>query len=295
MDLKRLYYFTRVANHLNFSKAAEECHIAQTAMSRYIASLEEELGFPLLIRGPHKVELTAAGRFYLDSCIQILNVASQAQTVGSQISEGINESISIGFGGYEVSLAKRYARAFLKRYPRCSLSLQEYSYDQLLSALLMEKCDVIFSPDIRVERVTSIRHMVISRAKYSILCGSQEPFFEKDLLEPEELEDKVFVSSTMDSNSGIQMQVFRDHCSAMGFHAGKVVFTNSVVAAVSMIELGIGVCLVSTAYTEDLGPNVRNIPIRYDSPLRKIHTVAYREDDTRRATQRFIELIDVDK
>jgi len=292
MDLNRLYYFTRVASHLSFSKAAEECHIAQTAMSRYIASLEKELGFTLLVRGPHKVELTAAGQYYLESCIQILNTARQAQTVCSQISEGAEETLSIGFGGYEVSLAKHYAREFSRRYPKCSLLMQEYSYDRLLSALLMEKCDVIFSPDIRVERVSSVRHKVISRAKYSILCSRHDSFFGKATLLPADLDGKVFISSTMDNRDGIQMQTFWNNCSTMGFHAGKLILTNSVVAAVSMIELGTGVCLVSEEYAENLGPDVCNILIDTDAPLRKVHTAAYREDDIRCATHRFMDLID---
>ena len=50
MNIHSLQYFCSVAKHLNFSKAAEECHIAQTAMSRSIAAMEDELGFRLFDR-----------------------------------------------------------------------------------------------------------------------------------------------------------------------------------------------------------------------------------------------------
>ena len=50
MNIHSLQYFCSVAKHLNFSKAAEECHIAQTAMSQQISALEKELGFLLFHR-----------------------------------------------------------------------------------------------------------------------------------------------------------------------------------------------------------------------------------------------------
>ena len=50
MNIHSLQYFCSVAKHLNFSKVAEECHIAQTAMSRSIAAMEDELGFRLFDR-----------------------------------------------------------------------------------------------------------------------------------------------------------------------------------------------------------------------------------------------------
>lgn len=72
MNIHSLQYFCSVAKHLNFSKAAEECHIAQTAMSRSIAAMEDELGFRLFDRTRHHVELTPAGAYFLKEAAQIV-------------------------------------------------------------------------------------------------------------------------------------------------------------------------------------------------------------------------------
>ena len=65
-------YFVAVAECLNFTKAAGRCFISQTAMTLQIRSLEEKIGVPLFIRDKHHVELTAAGKVYLNEARAIL-------------------------------------------------------------------------------------------------------------------------------------------------------------------------------------------------------------------------------
>uniref|UniRef100_UPI0006CF6444 LysR family transcriptional regulator n=1 Tax=Clostridium sp. NkU-1 TaxID=1095009 RepID=UPI0006CF6444 len=65
MEIRRLSYFVSVVKHKNFTKAAQEHHMVQTAMSRQIAAIEEELGVVLLKRNNRTVLLTPAGEVFL--------------------------------------------------------------------------------------------------------------------------------------------------------------------------------------------------------------------------------------
>ncbi len=65
MEIRKLSYFISVVKHKNFTKAAQEHHMVQTAMSRQIASIEEELGVVLLKRNNRTVLLTSAGEVFL--------------------------------------------------------------------------------------------------------------------------------------------------------------------------------------------------------------------------------------
>ena len=66
MDIRGLQYFISAAECLNFTRAARECYITQTAMSLHIAKMEKELGFQLFSRKNHVVKLTPAGKdFYV--------------------------------------------------------------------------------------------------------------------------------------------------------------------------------------------------------------------------------------
>lgn len=64
-SLNSLRAFAVAGRHLSFTRAAEELHVTQGAVSRLVKQLEDDLGTPLFIRGPRGLELTAAGATYL--------------------------------------------------------------------------------------------------------------------------------------------------------------------------------------------------------------------------------------
>ena len=66
MDYRHLKYFMEVAEEKSFSKAARNLHISQSAISRMIKSLEDELGIILFIRNAKTVEITAPGSIFLN-------------------------------------------------------------------------------------------------------------------------------------------------------------------------------------------------------------------------------------
>ncbi|MFE9352789.1 LysR family transcriptional regulator [Streptomyces olivaceoviridis] len=78
LDLRLVRYFTVVAEHLNFARAAAELHVAQPSLSRQIQRLEDALGVRLLERTPQGSRLTAAGAAFLPQAQTLLHTAHQA-------------------------------------------------------------------------------------------------------------------------------------------------------------------------------------------------------------------------
>ena len=104
MNLKQMEYFVAAAEQLNFTRAAKKCFISQTAMTLQIQSLEEKIGVPLFVRDKHHVELTAAGKVYLNEARAILVRAEEAAKLARTAAEGIAGELTIGFiRGYEQS------------------------------------------------------------------------------------------------------------------------------------------------------------------------------------------------
>ena len=65
MELRHLRYFAAVAAHGSFSRAANQLHLTQPALSRQVKSLEDEIGVALIVRGQNTISLTSAGEdFY---------------------------------------------------------------------------------------------------------------------------------------------------------------------------------------------------------------------------------------
>lgn len=99
MELRHLRYFIMVAEELHFGRAAQKLHIAQPALSQQIRQLEEDLGFPLLERDKHQVELTEPGRVFLREVRLILIQLQQARDMTERVYLGASGRLVVGFVG----------------------------------------------------------------------------------------------------------------------------------------------------------------------------------------------------
>jgi DNA-binding transcriptional LysR family regulator len=96
MELRHLQHFIIVAEELNFTRAAERVHIVQSALSTSIRTLEEELKSRLFVRSTRQVQLTPAGRAFLERAREVLRVIDIGRETVADI-EGLRRgSLSIG-------------------------------------------------------------------------------------------------------------------------------------------------------------------------------------------------------
>ncbi|HCW54038.1 MAG TPA: LysR family transcriptional regulator, partial [Clostridium sp.] len=104
MQINKLYYFVCVAKYLNFTKAAEECHLAQPAISQQINSLENELGFKLFNRSSRNVSLTDSGKVFYESVKSIIDDYNEAIRKAESVACGYKGIITLGICGETESL-----------------------------------------------------------------------------------------------------------------------------------------------------------------------------------------------
>jgi len=95
LDLRLVGYFTVVAEHANFGRAAAALHVAQPSLSRQIQRLEEHLGVRLFDRTPHGSRLTDAGRAFLPQAQALLQAAHQAELTARDA--GAAREFTIGY------------------------------------------------------------------------------------------------------------------------------------------------------------------------------------------------------
>src|SRR5712691_845639 len=98
MEMRHLRYFIAVAEEGNLTLAAERrLHTAQPSLSRQIRDLELEVGAQLLIRGPRGIELTPAGRAFLDHARLALSQVEVAGEAARRASHRAKPSFVMGF------------------------------------------------------------------------------------------------------------------------------------------------------------------------------------------------------
>src|SRR5713101_3937056 len=98
MELRHLRYFIAVAEEGSLTLAAEKrLHTSQPSLSRQIRDLEYEVGVQLMSRSVHGIELTAAGRAFLDHARLSLTQAEAAAEAARRAAEPAKQSFGMGF------------------------------------------------------------------------------------------------------------------------------------------------------------------------------------------------------
>src|SRR3954470_6040635 len=140
--LRQLKVFEAVARHLSFSRAAEELHLTQPAVSAQVKKLEDHAGLPLFEQLGKKVHLTAAGRQMLDSARAILESVQEAEDA-----LGAYKGVAGGRLNVSVISAGDYFFPFLlvefaRRHPGISLNFSVVNREELLAQLAENATDL---------------------------------------------------------------------------------------------------------------------------------------------------------
>lgn len=136
MELRQIRYFIATAKHEHVSKAADSLHIAQSAVSRQIVNLEEELGVDLFIREGRNVRLTTIGRVFLEHMENALNVIDDARQVIDEYTDPEKGTIHLGFpSSLSTIILPTVISEFRKIYPNVKFKLSQKSYYNLIDSV----------------------------------------------------------------------------------------------------------------------------------------------------------------
>jgi len=125
MELRHVRYFLAVAENLNFSRAAQQLHIAQPPLSRQIRQLEEDLGVTLFVRSKRRVELTKAGQVFLDEARKLVVQAGHATEAARHAQKGESGSVRIGIASGLGGVVGNMVAEHCKRFPAVNVECKD--------------------------------------------------------------------------------------------------------------------------------------------------------------------------
>ncbi|MCJ7988853.1 LysR family transcriptional regulator [Priestia sp. OVS21] len=132
MEIRDLEYFIEVANHKNFTKAALQVHLSQTALSKAVKKVENELGFELLDRSTRELKLTDAGEVVYHQATKALSVLKDMPHLLGDLMNLQTGQIKMGVPPLIGTLFfPKIAKAFNVQYPKVSLELIEFGAKKL--------------------------------------------------------------------------------------------------------------------------------------------------------------------
>ncbi|MFC8898044.1 LysR family transcriptional regulator [Streptomyces cinereoruber] len=154
LDLRLVHYFTVVADHRHFGRAAAALHIAQPSLSRQIRRLEQQVGARLLDRTPHGTDLTEAGRVFLPRAKALLRSAAQAVAQARAAAEPTRLTV-----GYTTGLIITPAvRELRRRHPDADVHTLHLDWNEPRDALLDHRVDAVVA---RMPFATDQLHVTI--------------------------------------------------------------------------------------------------------------------------------------
>jgi len=153
MELRHLRYFRAVGREEHFGRAAKILHVAQPALTRQIRHLEEELGVTLFERRPRGVQLSAAGRMFLNESEAILAQVERSVEKARSYASGHFGTLRVGFS--EIASGHREIPskllAFRQNEPNVTLELLPMSSQDQLEALKDAKIDAAIVYDVHYD------------------------------------------------------------------------------------------------------------------------------------------------
>lgn len=143
MELRHLRYFLAVAQHRNFTRAAEELHLAQPPLSQQIQQLERELNVVLFDRSGRQIELTQAGEVLLQHSLRVLERIDDMLTEVGEVAGGHKGAVIVGTHPSSAGLLlPDIIQQMRKRLPTIGLSIREASSGTIVDLAIQRHVDL---------------------------------------------------------------------------------------------------------------------------------------------------------
>lgn len=285
MELRHLRYLLAVAEHQNFTRAAQALHVSQPTLSQQVKQLETALGVQLLDRSGRTVRATDAGEVFLDYArlaLQDLDAGERAIHDVHDLSRGsLRLAMTPTFSPY---LTGPLVERFNARYPGITLSIQEMTQDHIEADLARDELDVgIAFADVRSVEIESLPLFVESLGL--VVGAAHTHAAQRTPLTARELEAQPLVLLNSDFATRLHIdRYFHDH----GITPRIAIEVSSISAIVEIVRRGrLATVLPDAIAREQQG--LSSVPLAPAIPRRTVALLrrkgAYRTAATRAFTE----------
>ncbi|NYZ16599.1 LysR family transcriptional regulator [Azospirillum sp. RWY-5-1] len=288
MELRHLRYLLAVAEEGSLTAAAEKrLHTAQPSLSRQLRDLELEVGVQLLVRGSRGVELTPAGRAFLDHARIALNQVGEAVAAARRVARPPKTSFAVGFlTGQEVEWLPHVTHVLRDQLKSIDFRVSSDFSPDIGAALQRGEIDLGFS---RIEPQPDVTYKVIAHEPIVVILPGDHPLAGRSEIDPRDLDPETFIgySETPHVLRGIVDRYLRER----GIVVAPTHVLDGFATGISLVASTRGVTLLP-AYVESLlPPSVVSRPLAGNAPVIEI-AVGYRADNPSPILRSFLENID---
>ncbi|MDB4866632.1 MAG: LysR family transcriptional regulator [Cohnella sp.] len=268
MELRQLQYFVKVAKLQHVTKAAEVLHVAQSAVSRQIHRLEEELGVRLFMQKGRNVQLTAVGQLFLRRAESLLTDLDRAVMEIHEFLDPEVGEIRLGFPhshGYH--LVPRVVAAFRKLHPNVKFRFRQGMSASLIKDVAESEVDLAFISPFPEKNDLVTGEIILTEELFAILPDNH-PLAMEVAIDLEQLKDETFV--LFSPGYSLRSLVW-EACLAAGF-TPKIGFEGEETDTIrGLVSAGMGVSLLpemALYQTSSMMPAV--VKVRHPHVIRNV-------------------------
>ncbi|MEN4916182.1 LysR family transcriptional regulator [Acinetobacter pittii] len=278
LTLKQFQYFIKIVEEGSFTAASEKLFIAQSALSRQMKLLEEEIDFQLFDRTDKKVKLTAAGEVFYKKIKDNMHYLNEIIGVSKNIAEGKNRQIKIAHSSSIIMDDKKVQ--ILKEISltqEINFEINTLSSEHQVLALLNGEIDIgLIRPPVRhtLDDVNVIK--LYEEPLMMAVHIDHAKFANKEKVEVKDLKEEYFVSTPHSKRGGLSYLV-SNLCLAAGFTPQKAPIQSRKISQLQLVAANIGVSIVPKEFQQILPAQVKLLPLTDQLSLSEV-VLVYRKD-----------------
>jgi LysR family hca operon transcriptional activator len=264
MELRHLRYFVAVAEAGSLTVAAEQTlHTSQPSLSRQIRDLEGEVGAQLLTRRARGIELTPAGRAFLDHARSVLSQVEAAGEAARRVAHPAKPRFSMGFlTGHELTWMPEALRILRDELPNIDVMISSQYSPLLADGLLKGKIDAAF---LRRERdAPDLEFRVLVKEPLMVVLPSNHRLAALKAVSPQDLVGETFV--TVSDTAPVLRGVIDNYLKRSGINITPAHAADHVTMGMSLIASTGGLGLLPAYVLNFLPSSVTSRPLKGDTP-----------------------------
>jgi molybdate transport repressor ModE-like protein len=293
LDLKRLRVLTEVARQGSFSAAADSLYLSQSAVSQQVATLEREVGLPLLERTGDGPKLTDAGRAlvtHAEAAIARLDEAEREVAAIAGLEGG--EVRVASFPSASVSLLTKALGSFSAAHPGVRLSVTEAEPEVSLPRLRAAEIDLAvifdypFLPPVESDRDVE-RTLLLTESMY-VAMREDDPLASDKEVRMSDLADRAWLCGVLPSSCG---QAIEKACREAGFEPTIAFQSEEYQVLQAYIAAGMGVTLLPDMALPTIHPDLVVRPTKPEAPKRRVWAATRSKGARSQATEKMVEAL----
>lgn len=291
MDTKSLKFFLAVAERRNFTKAAEQLYITQSALSHSIAELEAELGTKLFHRTTRSVNLSPSGEILYKNANDFISRFEKIVTEIRKVDSGTTGEIAIG---HLLSPFKDFLPAstkhFQAEYPDIKIRFIRRNLAPLSEALVRGEIDVLFTMSFGVDGTDGVEWKPLYPDGMSLALHPDHPMADSDTIDFAKLAGENFITLEEGESPkfhSMMMQV----CAARGFIPNFVATPPAVDSVLMDVRAGFGIAIMPTSVGAYYKHDLKFIELEGED-TKFYEAVAWRKDNENPTVPLFLSSLD---